>query len=332
MIGRLLVRGVDAGIALLEAVGVRGTRWEWRKRAWRRAAEDKAAEWENLRRGTRTTVRMCRSCRELVEGGGATCPACGASMSGVPKGGLPRLLGLLFPGRPSMSVVLLSANVLVAAVVVLLESNTGAGLQLFSSPSGARLYALGAKRGPEIHAGEWWRLITANYLHGGLLHLAMNSLGLATLGPLIEEAFGSRRLFVLYTVCGVSGFVLSTLVYPMSLSVGASGALYGLLAFAVVYGRFRAGPSARALVAQLTRWLLFGLIFLFIPGIDNMAHLGGVLAGAPLGLVFDPGAPRTRARDMLLWTAFAVCLALTIGAFALMMQAYPENYRAATSP
>jgi rhomboid protease GluP len=331
MIGRLLVRGVDAGIAVLDALGARGTRWEWRKRAWRKAAEDKAAEWENLRRGTQTTVRMCKSCRELVQGGGATCPACGASMRGVPRGGLPRLLGLLFPGRPSMSVVLLSANVLIAAVVVLLESNAGAGLQLFSSPSGARLYALGAKWGPNIQAGEWWRLVTANYLHGGLLHLFMNSLGLATLGPLIEEAFGSRRLFVLYTACGVSGFVLSTLVHPRSLSVGASAAIYGLLGFAVVYGRFRAGPSARALADQLTRWLLYGVIMFFIPGIDNTAHLGGVAVGAALGLVFDPGAPRTRGRSSLLWIAFALSLALTIVSFALMMQAYPENYRAATS-
>jgi rhomboid protease GluP len=331
VIGRFLVRGVDAGIAVLEALGVRGTRWEWRKRAWRRAAEDKAAEWENLRRGTRTTIRMCRSCRALIEEGGATCPSCGASMRGVPRGGLPRLLGLLFPGRPSMSVVLLSANVLITAIVVLLESSAGAGIQSLGSPTPARLYALGAKWGPNIVAGEWWRLVTANYLHGGLLHLFMNSLALATLGPLIEEAFGSRRLFVLYTVCGISGFVLSTLVRPQSLSVGASAAIYGLLAFAVVYSRFRGGPSVRALADQLTRWLLYGVIMFFIPGIDNWAHGGGVLAGAALGLVFAPGAPRTSAGRALLWTAFAVSLALTIVSFALMMRAYPENFRAATS-
>jgi rhomboid protease GluP len=331
MIGRLLVRGVDAGIAVLEALGARGSRWEWRKRAWQRAAEEKAAAWDNLHRGARTTIRMCRSCRALVEGGGATCPSCGASMSGVPRGGLPRLLGLLFPGRPSMSVVLLSANVLLAVAVVLLETGAGAGLQSLGSPSPARLYALGAKFGPNIQAGEWWRLVTANYLHGGLLHLFMNSLGLATLGPLIEEAFGSRRLFVLYTACGISGFALSTMVHPASLSVGASAAIYGLLGFAVVYSRFRAGPSTRALADQLTRWLLYGVIMFFIPGIDNTAHLGGVITGALLGLVFEPGAPRTSGRRALLWSAFAIAVALTIVSFALMLQAYPDNFRAATS-
>jgi rhomboid protease GluP len=324
MIGRLLVRGVDAGISLLDALGARGSRWEWRKRAWQRAAEEKAAAWDNVRRGTKTTIRMCRSCRALVEGGGATCPSCGASMSGVPKGGLPRLLGLLFPGRPSMSVVLLSANVLLFAIVVLLDTPQLGPVNALWSPSLDRLIALGAKVEPLMVRGQWWRVVTANFLHGGVLHIFMNSLALATLGPLIEESFGSRRLFVIYFISGVAGFSLSALLRPQWPSVGASAAIYGLLAFAFVYSRLRGGPSARALSDQLMRWLLYGVIMFFIPGIDNYAHLGGVLAGGALGLVFDPGPPRTAARRALLWSAFAVCVALTIVAFALMMQAYPE--------
>ena len=323
MMGRLLVRLVEAGISLLEGLGVRGTRWEWRKRTWRAAAENKAAEWENLGRGARTTLRMCRSCRTLVEGGAATCPACGASMRGVPRGGIVRGVGLLFPGRPSVSVLLLSANALMMLVTVALS---GTGLGALWSPGGKVLWTLGGKWGESIFLDhEWWRLITANYLHGGILHLLFNSMALATLGPLIEEAFGARRLFVLYTLSGIGGFAASAWFRPNSLSIGASGAIYGLLGFAVVYGRFRAGAGARALTSQLTQWLLYGLMMFFIPGIDSIAHVGGLVPGALLGLFLDPGEPRTPLRSAALWLMFVLCLGLTAWSFAAMIQTYPAH-------
>lgn len=322
MIGRLYLKAVDAGIALLDALGARGTHWEWRKRSWRRAAEEKVAEWDNLGRGARTTLRMCRSCRTLVEGGASVCPACGASMRGIPRGGAVRGLGLLFPGRPSVSVVLLTANALLMLVTVVISEH---GLMSLWSPGGQALWLLGAKQRESILlVGEWWRLVTANYLHGGILHIFFNSMALATLGPLIEEAFGARRLFVLYTLSGISGFAASTWFSQSGIvSIGASGAIYGLLGFAVVYGRFRAGAGARALADQLTQWLLYGALMFFIPGIDNLAHLGGLIPGAILGLLFDPGEPRTRLHSALLWLGFLACVALTLGSFALMIRTYP---------
>jgi len=323
--GRLYLRLVNAWIALLEALGARGMRWEWRKRTWRQAAEDKAGEWDNLGRGARTSLRMCRSCRTLVEGGTAVCPACGASMRDVPKGGVVRGLSLLFPGRPSVSVILLTVNALLLLVTVGLDQG---GLGSLLHPNNQTLWLLGAKQTAWVFdLGEWWRLITANYLHGGIIHLFFNSMALATLGPLIEQAFGSRRLFVIYTLSGISGFLVSAWFSRESsvVSIGASGAIYGLLGFAVVYGRWRAGVGARALADQLTQWLLYGVFMFFIPGIDNMAHVGGLLLGAGLGLVLDPGEPRTPARNLVLWLLFLLCLGLTFWSFAAMIRTYPAH-------
>ena len=329
--GRLATQALEALIALLDLLGARGTRWEWRKRAWRQGLALRLARWENVERSVRSTTRMCRACRALVEGGASTCSACGASLRGVPRGGVSRALSLLIPGAPTVSVLLVSVNVGVSLLALLLggTESTGGLLRLLSPP-GQTLFLLGGKWTPAILAGEPWRLITANYLHGGLLHLLFNSYALMTLGPLIEEAFGTRRLFTLYTISGVAGFAASALLQPSSLSVGASGAVFGLLGFAVVYGRFRAGAAGRAIAEQLTRWLIYGVLMFFIPGIDSAAHVGGLLPGALLGLVLDPGVPRSPALNVALWVLSAVALLATLGSFAAMALSYGANLAALT--
>ena len=321
-----LTGGLGLVITLLETLGARGTRWEWRKRAWEQALELRLAHWENLGRGVRTTLRMCRACRTLVEHGGATCPACGASMRDVAHGGIGRAARLLLPVAPSMSAVILTANVAMAVLVAVIGSSSSeGGLGGLFSPAPLTLVLLGGKWVPLIVAGEIWRLVTANYLHGGLLHLVMNSFALATLGPLIERSFGWRKCFILYTVSGISGFLVSSWWRPGVLSIGASGAIYGLLGFAVVFGRFRSGPAGRAISDHLMRWLMYGLLMFLIPGIDSAAHVGGLVPGALLALVLDPGEPRTRAGEAWLRLLTAAALVVTIGSFVAMAIAYPAN-------
>jgi rhomboid protease GluP len=322
----LLTGGLRLAIDLLETLGARGTRWEWRKRAWEQALERRLAHWENLGRGVRTTLRMCPACRTLVERGGSTCPACGASLHGVPHGGVGRAARLLVPAAPSMSAVILTANVALAILVAMVGSPEDGGvLGGLISPSRLTLVLLGGKWVPLIAVGEVWRLVTANYLHGGLLHLVLNGFALATLGPLIERSFGWRKFFILYTVSGISGFLVSAWWRPDVLSIGASGAIYGLLGFAVVFGRYRSGPAGRAISEQLMRWLMYGLLMFFIPNIDSAAHIGGLIPGVLLGLVLDPREPRTRAGEAWLWVLTAAAVVVTVGSFAAMAMAYPVN-------
>jgi membrane associated rhomboid family serine protease len=325
---RLLTGGLDLTIALLESLGARGTRWEWRKRGWQQSLEARLAHWENLGRGVSTKLRMCPACRTLVEQGGSTCPACGASLRGVPRGGGWRLASLVLPVPTSVSVIILSANVGMSLLILVIWGAAGeGGPGLLLSPPIEALYLLGGKWFPDIAAGELWRLVTANYLHGGLIHLVFNSIALATLGPLIERAFGWRKFFCLYTLSGVCGFIASSWWHPDILSIGASGAIYGLLGFAVVFGRFRSGPSGRALADQLTRWLLYGLLMFLIPGIDSAAHIGGLVPGVILGFVLDPSEPRTRLGQAWLWLLTLATLVVTIASFVAMAMAYPEHLR-----
>ncbi len=330
LLGRILRAGLLAFTGLLGALGAGGARWEWKKQVWHRDLEERIAAWENLQRGVRSRMRMCRECRTLVEGGAATCPACGASMRGIPKGGLGRLLGIVAPEAVSVTTLLLTANVAMSLIAVGLSTGSGAsfGLQALLSPPGSTLFLLGAKWQPSIVHGQIWRLVTAGYLHGGLLHLLFNSYSLMALGPLVESSFGKRKFFLIYGVTGICAFMASAAVRPDTLSVGASGSIFGLMGFVLVYGRFSGGPAGRAVSDQLVRWAILGAVMSLFPGIDLAAHFGGLAAGAALGLVLDTGEPRTRAgANALNLLSIAVAL-VTLAAFVALVLSYPANLEA----
>jgi len=318
----------------MQGLGAHGARWEWKKQTWRRLLEERLASWQNLERGVRARTRMCPSCRYLAPQGEASCPSCGASMRGVPGGGWSRLAAMVLPGVGSMTVVLITANVVMAIAALGLSGGPAADapginpLRLLA-PSGEVLYHLGSKFAgipgyPGIYNGQVWRLITAGYLHGGLLHLLFNCYALSILGPLIEGSFGGRRLFVLYTTSGIAALSVSTLFHPYIPTVGASGSLFGLMGFAFFYGRFRGGSVGRAVADQLLRWIVFSAIMILMPGIDNLAHIGGFLCGAALAFVLDPGEPRTPVTVIGLRLFNAAAWVVTVGSFVAMIVTYRE--------
>ena len=326
ILGRLLRAALELFFRLGDALGMRGARWEWKKQVWRQTLEVRLAGWQNLERGVRIRMRMCRECRTLVSRREKTCPSCGASMSGVPSGGVGRLVSLLFPGSGTVSTVLITVNVGMTLLILLMwgTSGSGAGPMRFLSPPWQALWIFGAKSRPEVLAGEGWRLVTANYLHGGLLHLLFNCYALTTLGPLIEETFGARKFFVIYTVCGVFALFVSALFSPAR-AVGASGALFGLMGFGFVYGRFHGGSVGRLVADQLLRWLIYGAFMLFMPGIDNLAHFGGVVAGGLLGFVVPPGEPKSRGGEIALRMLSFAAVVATLGSFAAMALTYGRH-------
>jgi rhomboid protease GluP len=326
-LGAILRGALEACVRLLDALGARGARWEWKKQVWRRDLEEWIGRWENLERGVRSRMRMCRECRTLVEGAAATCPACGASMRGIPKGGLGRLLGIAAPEAVSVTSLLLTANVAMSLITVILATRSGGsfGAQALLSPPGAVLFLLGSKWTQAIAQGQIWRLVTAGYLHVGLLHLLFNSYSLVALGPLVESSFGRRKFFLIYSVTGICAFAASAVFRPYVHSAGASGSLFGLMGFILIYGRFRGGSVGRAVADQLMRWAILGVVMSLFPGIDLAAHFGGFAAGAVLGLVVDPGEPRTRAGVYLLNLLSAAAVLGTLAAFVAMVLSYPAN-------
>jgi membrane associated rhomboid family serine protease len=201
-----------------------------------------------------------------------------------------RTVSLRLPVHPAVwTYVLLGANVLVWLAMTAYGWRYGYGLSGSEYPD--ILVLFGAKYSPYVAAGEYWRLLTACFLHIGPLHLLFNSWALFSFGPHMERRFGGWRYLSLYLLAGIAGNVLSFLG-SSSLSAGASGAIFGLIGAAIVYYatyRQQFGQSGRR---QLTNVLIvagYNLVFgLTAGGIDNLGHLGGLAAGLLLGWAFCP--------------------------------------------
>jgi rhomboid protease GluP len=151
------------------------------------------------------------------------------------------------------------------------------------------LLALGANYPPAVlQQGEWWRLFTSMFLHGGFAHVLLNGWALYQLGALCELALGSTRMLVVYVLAGLAGSAAS-LLWTQGLSVGASGAIFGLLGAMIAFllrRRERLTPFARSLLSQLVGWAVINIFFGFtFPMIDNAAHLGGCAAGFVVGFL-----------------------------------------------
>jgi rhomboid protease GluP len=198
------------------------------------------------------------------------------------------------------------------------RAGTGGG---FMSIDGQTLVAFGAKfRVAILTYGQWWRLVTAGFLHGGLLHIGMNMWVLFDLGAQVEEVYGGARLIVFYFVATVLGFLAST-YWTAALSVGASAGIMGLIGAMIALGvQHRASSMGVAIRGMYVRWAVYVLIFGLLPGlhIDNAAHLGGLAGG--FGVAYLAGTPRIgTAFSERLWRGLAaLCVLLTAGSFLEM--------------
>ena len=160
-----------------------------------------------------------------------------------------------------------------------------------SADDAANLYRWGAKFGPAIQDGDWYRLLLPVILHAGLLHLAANTFALIIFGPRLESEFGRFAFAAVYVVSGVVGVAASYLVSP-TLSVGASGAVFGIVGAYGIYlvrNRREFGSAVNPVIMNLLIVLGINIAFgLFWSGIDQGAHVGGLVAGAAMGLVVSP--------------------------------------------
>ena len=194
-----------------------------------------------------------------------------------------RLLAAPTPGTNG----LLAANLIVFALLQLYAFRLAGGY-LDGGPY-QMLLLLGAKLNTVIDAGQYWRFMTAQFLHGNLLHIAFNAYAIYVLGPMVERLFGTRRLLVIYGVAGLMGAFASYL-FSDAPSVGASGAIFGLLGAVTLFGvRFKSDlPEGvgKRIVRSVAPWVLLNLAFgLIIPSVDNAAHVGGLIGGVLATLV-----------------------------------------------
>jgi rhomboid protease GluP len=271
-----------------------------------------------------TSHRMCPACRALIDRKAGSCPLCGASLkaSRAREGAAPgRLMGGLIPVPSTATSALVAANIALYGVAWYLTQEA-ASAQLTVAPAWGGvdprvLIRLGGKFDPLIFAGEWWRLVTAVFLHASLIHIGFNLWCLFDLGPAVESMFSTTKFIFLYLVTGIAGFVLSTLWSP-GLSIGASGAILGLIGI-LIGASFHHGHLGKEYRGQLWRWVIYIAIFgLLGMGVDNAAHIGGLVSGIALGYLIPEGEPDTRSSEYL-WNTLAVLSVIIIaGSFALM--------------
>ena len=175
---------------------------------------------------------------------------------------------------------LIAVTVLVFAAQLVSEMLVGGDLVLY----------YGAKINENLAAGEAWRLLTPVFLHAGLLHIGVNMYSLWALGPAVERFFGHARFLIVYLLSGMCGVLLSLVLSPDA-SVGASGAIFGLLgALATFLYLHRAtfGQLGAMQLRQLVFVALINLAMGLTPGIDNWGHVGGLVAGAALAWFLGP--------------------------------------------
>ena len=220
---------------------------------------------------------VCAGCSNLVGINAERCPFCGAWRPGL-FGWAPTLRAVV-GNRLELIPLILGSCVTLYAVARLLQPEAifeGGGLMSLLAPGTRALYQLGMTGGFAWQSGWWWTLLTAIYLHGGLLHIFFNMMWIRNLGPPAAEAFGPARTFVLFNVAGATGFLVSN-VMSGGPTIGASGAIFGLLAALIVYGRKRGGSL---MTRQLWQWaIILGFFGFLMPGINNWAHGGGFAGG-----------------------------------------------------
>jgi membrane associated rhomboid family serine protease len=260
----------------------------------------------------RTGSTLCPSCGKLVGVNDDVCLNCGRRRPGM--WGLTSVVRNLGRDAGFFQLVIAGNVFLYLAMLAVDPQHIQMG-SLFSlgGPSQASLLRFGASGAlPVFYLHRWWTVLSAGWLHAGLLHIGFNLYWIRILAPETAELYGPGRMVMLYTAASIGGFAASSLVQSLgwggALTVGASAPILGLLGAMVAYSR-RTGSG----VVGRTAWsyAIYMIVFGFLMrGVDNAAHVGGFAAGFLAGYVLDPRQPETGNHLM----GAIVCIVATVAA------------------
>jgi membrane associated rhomboid family serine protease len=223
---------------------------------------------------------------------GMRCPECARQRTQV------RTPRALTASTPHVTYTIIALNVLAFFAQV---ASAGGGLRARSGP----VYEQGALFGPLVDAGEWWRMVTGGFLHADPLHLLFNMVGVYFLGQLLEPALGAVRFTALYAASLLAGSFGALLLTPDAVTIGASGAVFGLLGAAFLMMRQRGMDPMRSFIGPI---LILNILITFAsPGISIGGHLGGLAGGMLCAAVIAFGE---RQRSVAL--AVAGCAAIAV--------------------
>lgn len=226
---------------------------------------------------------------------GMRCPECAGQRTRVRRGVNTRPAGRDTP---------ITYALIALCVAAYLGELAGGGASL---DGGGSVILDGGLFGPAVADGEWYRIVTSAFLHAGFFHLLLNMFALYVLGTLLEPAIGTARFAGVYAVGMLGGSFGALLLDPHEVTVGASGAIFGLMAAAFIVAR---GRGMQELASQVGIFVVINLVFTFsIPGISIGGHLGGLVAGGLAALLVSVLERRAVANAKLIEAGGLVALA-----------------------
>jgi rhomboid protease GluP len=179
-----------------------------------------------------------------------------------------------------------------------------------------------------VQNDQWWRLITATFLHGSVLHLVLNVMAVYQLGRIIEDWYGGSPVLVLHVILGLAGSLFSLWLHRMMpgrlVQVGGSGAIFGFAAFLLMGSYFDKHEESPKLFRSLAFFIVIGFVLGYFIGADNAAHAGGALAGAILG-TFDDLIQRDRLSRVTRRTLGVASIGIFLTCFAFGASAYAQQ-------
>jgi rhomboid protease GluP len=254
---------------------------------------------------------MCPNCRAFVTTSDRVCPYCDAQLG-------PRAADRRAPGE-ILGGLIPQARF---TTIMILLINTGLFLAQQLNPHSG-LAEWGASVPASQMDGQWWRLITAGFLHGNVLHILMNSWVLFDLGAEVEQIYGTSRLIVFYFVSTVTGFWASAhfSLYP---AVGSSAGIFGLIGAMLAFGVTDKSSIGAAVKSYYMRWVIYGAVISFLPGVALSAHVGGFAGGFIAGFLASTPRARLMWKEPLMRVLAGVSLAITALAFGMLYLAISQ--------
>ena len=255
---------------------------------------------------------LCPNCRKLISADEQMCPYCNMLKPGSRLKNNILISGMSNPKKFAFAVIWLNVGMFLISLVFS-GKDIGMAMNPFNalSPSGQSILFFGATGTfPIDNYFRWWTPLSAVYLHGSAMHILFNMLMFWQLVPLAIKEYGTSRMFTIYTIGGVVGYIASYFSGTY-LTVGASGAVCALVGSLLYYGKSRGGQYGQALYSQLFGWVVMMVIFgVLVPRIDNWAHGGGIAAGIGLGWLL--GYEEKIREKMVHKTISMVCILVTV--------------------
>jgi len=230
---------------------------------------------------------LCPNCKKLISSDELKCPYCGIKRPGSWHINNVLTRGMLNIDQLIRTIIYVNIGMYVISLLFNpLSTSFSPNPLTFLSPDDKSLLLLGATGTyPIDRFHRWWTILSANYLHGGILHILFNMFAFKQLAPLVAREYGTHRMLIIYTTGGIAGFFISYLA-GVILTIGASAAICGLIGSILFYGKSRGGAYGQAIYRQVGGWVVgLFLIGFLVPGINNWGHGGGILAGALLGFL-----------------------------------------------